>query len=361
MLANLVGNAVKFTEEGRVELNLQLEEIRHSRGNLSVDVADTGVGIASEQQRLIFEPYAQADEATTRRFGGTGLSLSICKELVELMGGHIRLHSEPGIGTTIGFTLPVQLAPAVLHDEVISSAGVMDTTARGSSTAVCVLVVDDHPGNRFIIAAQLGELGVSTEVVADGEAALELLGRQAFDLVLMDCHMPGLNGYEVTRRLRAREDAGAHLPVIAVSAATDATHIDECMECGMDGSLAKPLQLKDLASILALWIDGWAAPPQDDGRPAGTLRATDLRALFGEDIDSDMRALHTALEKGDKPSAVQIAHRIRGAALMAGATAVASAVVALDNSLRAAQDESSLQLRTSALTTTIAKWRSDGV
>ncbi|MDZ4360213.1 MAG: ATP-binding protein, partial [Variovorax sp.] len=264
VLLNLVGNAVKFTERGRIDVALELIDDGGMNGLLAVRVSDTGIGIAPSQQAALFDAYAQADNATTRRFGGTGLGLTICKELVELMGGEIRLSSRLGAGTSVEFALPVRLAPPAQASSKDAAA------ARGlpsfGATAT-VLVVEDHPGNQFIIAEQLRTLGYEARIEADGAAALAALEPpHSFALVLMDCHMPGMSGYEATRRIRERErEAGAsHLPVIAISAATDLAHLEKCMDSGMGGVLKKPLRLDELSSMLQLWL-GTAPAPQRPG------------------------------------------------------------------------------------------------
>ncbi len=327
VLLNLVGNAVKFTERGRIDVTLELVDDGDMNGLLTVTVSDTGIGIAPSQQAALFDAYAQADNATTRRFGGTGLGLTICKELVELMGGEIQLNSRLGAGTSVEFALPVRLAPSAqaLPKDAAAAHGV-----PSFGVAATVLVVEDHPGNQFIIAEQLRTLGYEARIEADGSAALAALEPpHPFALVLMDCHMPGMSGYETTRRIRERErEAGAsHLPVIAISAATDLAHLEKCMDSGMGGVLKKPLRLDELSSMLQLWLGGPPSPsPQ---RPDAALPPQ-----FHEAMAEDLAALRRAFAAGDTVRAVHHAHRISGAALMVDAAAVAASAEALEGIAR---------------------------
>ena len=325
VLLNLVGNAVKFTECGRIDVTLELLDDGDMNALLTVRVCDTGIGIAPSQQAAIFDAYAQADNATTRRFGGTGLGLTICKELVTLMGGEIRLTSRLGAGTSVEFSLPVRLAPPAQASSKHAAA------AHGMPSfgaAATVLVVEDHPGNQFIIAEQLRTLGYEARIEADGVAALVALEPpHPFALVLMDCHMPGMNGYEATRRIRARErqTGASHLPVIAISAATDLAHLEKCMDSGMGGVLKKPLRLDELSSMLQLWLGAAPSPP-----PPGSTVPPQMHEAMAEDL----AALRRAFAAGDTLLAARHAHRIKGAASMVDAAAAAESADALEGIAR---------------------------
>ncbi len=331
ILLNLLGNAVKFTDRGRIDVRLEVLATSEAQGTLAVSVGDTEVGIAPAQQATIFDAYAQADKSTTRRYGGTGLGLTICRELVELMGGTIRLRSRSGVGTSVDFTLPVRLAPpATASAEDTPEA----TGTPAAHTRATVLLVEDHPANQFIIAEQLRTLGYEAQIVGDGDAALRALAQRAFDLVLMDCHMPGLSGYDTTLRIREREGDARHTPVIAVSAATDAAHLERCMESGMDGVLKKPLRLDDLSSMLQLWVgptDAATGPAAGRQHPAPH---PPLPSMHGE-MQNDLVALRRALAADDPALAAHHAHRLRGAALMSELAAVSAAAEALESIARA--------------------------
>ena len=329
VLMNLLSNAVKFTRHGSIDVVVRVDRDEQGRGILSGCVSDTGIGIAPAQQKGLFDAYAQADTTTTRKYGGTGLGLTICRELVQLMGGSIALHSEEGVGTTVSFTLPVGLT-ARPPESVEGAAEVSHDFSAGAGT---VLVVEDHPQNRFILAEQMRSLGVRAELVADGAAALAAIENPTIQLVLMDCHMPEMDGYEATRRIRQRE-AQLGLPrvtVIAVSAATDSRHLEKCMSSGMDGVLKKPLRLDELRSMLRLWLT--SAPVVSGNAPraasissqpmADPLRKVDLHALYRQSVEEDEAALDSAFAEDDREHVVHFAHRLKGAALMVDAKALA--------------------------------------
>lgn len=345
LLMNLLGNSVKFTERGCITLDVHVVAPTEpgSRGSVSITVTDTGAGIPLERQAGIFEAYSQAESSTTRRYGGTGLGLTICKELIELMGGHIGLHSEPGVGTSITFTLPARLV-----DRTKAVPGAMDQAAITAEARIDVkgevLVVEDHPGNQFIISEQLKELGVSSKIVPNGNAALALIQQQSFALVLMDCHMPEMSGYETTRRIREIERDGTHIPIIAISAATDSAHLTKCMDSGMDGVLKKPLRLDELRGMLQLWLG--EVPPSASNVNHESLSPVDLRALYKVSMKEDMTALQAAFADSDRHRAAQLAHRIKGAALMADAGATALYAEALEATLETDAQENGPMART---------------
>ena len=328
VLMNLLGNAVKFTRHGSIDVTVRVDRGEPGRGILSGQVADTGIGIAPAQQKGLFEAYSQADTTTTRKYGGTGLGLTICRELVELMGGSIALRSEEGVGTTVSFTLPVSLAARSPEDE--HREGATEVPHDFSASEGVVLVVEDHPQNRFILAEQMRSLGVRAELVADGRAALAAIEDPSIELVLMDCHMPEMDGYEATRLIRQREARLGlpHVPIIAVSAATDSRHLEKCVASGMDGVLKKPLRLDELRSMLRLWLVSaptaaahtplTAAPPTAD-----PLQQVDLHTLYRQSIEEDEAALDSAFAEGDRAHVVHFAHRLKGAALMVDAKAMA--------------------------------------
>jgi len=329
---NLLGNAVKFTKRGCVNLDARLEPSSPSDARsaaLLIRITDTGVGIPFDQQHRLFQAYSQADGSTTREFGGTGLGLTICRELVTMMGGTITLDSIPETGTTVALAIPVSLVEAGSRLNLPAGAGRARTArvpAAQPAPPGTVLVVEDHPGNRALIRQQLHELGVVPTLVESGEAALEILARESFDLVLMDCHMPGMDGYETTRRIRAVPRA-EHLPVVAISASTGAEHLARCLECGMDGVLRKPLRLQELQGILELWPVRMVSCRNEPVEP--TVMAIDQDALLRE----DMNALDAALANGDLDRAHHYAHRINGAALMLGWTALARCAQAVESAI----------------------------
>ena len=336
VLTNLLGNSVKFTQCGCINLDVRIvaSEGDRTAGTVISTITDTGIGIASEHLNAVFEAYSQAESSTTRQFGGTGLGLTICRELVELMGGTLQLRSQLGIGTTVTFQVPVQLLKqtAAPVPTVIEAAARPATSGYLRNGQHAVLVVEDHPGNRFIIVEQLNALGIAATAVSGGTEALEHLEHTTFDLVLMDCHMPGMSGYKTTQRLREREAGPAHLPVIAISAAADSAHLRKCLDAGMDGVLKKPLRLNELRGMLQAWLDYVPADQLSVDEPP--LRSHEqLRGIFEAAMDNDLTELRAALSAQAWQLSLDLLHRIRGAAFMVKANAIAAKVDALETVL----------------------------
>ena len=238
VLTNLIGNAIKFTERGQVRVRLEVSESTGGKTHLHCTVTDTGVGIPLDRQAAVFEPFTQADGSTTRRFGGTGLGLTISRTLAAMMGGRLWLESEPGKGTTFHFTASVGLAE--VEQPGVTLAATPDLSARAPSS-LRVLVIDDVPLNRLVAARILEKQGHVATVASSGVEALATVERQPFDVVLMDIEMPGMDGFETAARLRAGEKNGRHLPIVATTAHASAEDRQRCLQAGMDGYLSKPI------------------------------------------------------------------------------------------------------------------------
>lgn len=261
---NLLSNAIKFTERGRVRLHLQCKP--GANGWLQTSVSDTGIGIPDAVQARIFEPFVQADSSTTRRFGGTGLGLVICRRIVTLMGGNLTLQSTPGKGSVFSFDWPAQaagptplpsadvlpLAAQSSRAEEAAAMGLMDEAP--DLTTLRVLLVDDHPVNRQLASAQLRALEIQQVTVAeDGLQALEHLRHSTFDLVLMDMHMPRMDGLEASRTLRSWPVV--HQPwVVAMTANAFDEDRQACMDAGMNDYLAKPVSMGALRAALIRFL-----------------------------------------------------------------------------------------------------------
>jgi signal transduction histidine kinase/ActR/RegA family two-component response regulator len=263
VLINLVGNAIKFTASGSIGVRIgRTPPPAHAdaaRGaapradpdTLYFSVADTGVGIAPEAAARIFDAFAQADVSHTRRYGGTGLGLSISKQLVELMGGAIGVTSEPGRGSLFWFALPMPAAPA-------ADAG-RDALPPASETLAVqqgrVLLVEDNVVNREVAQAMLRAFGLDVTIATNGVEAVETHARESFDLVLMDCEMPEMDGFEATRAMRQRELAGGReTPIIALTAHAVAGDRERCLAAGMNDYLSKPFRRDELHAMLARWL-----------------------------------------------------------------------------------------------------------
>ncbi len=245
ILINLIGNALKFTESGRVSL-----EVSATAPDLLVlDVTDTGIGIAPEQQTRVFTPFSQGDASTTRRFGGTGLGLSITRRLCELMGGSLTLASEVGRGSR--FTATVRVAPAPTSFARLPTPPVV-AESTPPHRRLQVLVFEDNRVNQKVIGAFLTKLGHQFEFAADGEKGLAILAQQTFDVLLMDLEMPVMDGYEAVRRIRAAETNGASRAyIVALTAHALKGERERCLALGMDDFLTKPVHLAALTDTLA--------------------------------------------------------------------------------------------------------------
>ncbi len=255
VLINLLGNAFKFTETGGVSVRA----FPSNSGMLRVEVIDTGIGIPAERIPLLFRPFSQVDTSARRRFGGTGLGLAICRRLVDLMGGQAGLESTVGVGSTFWFELPLEAAT-----EVQSSLLEGDGETREPLGIQRVLLVEDNPVNRLVTGQMLAHLGVEVVFAVDGVAALAELARQDFDLVLMDCHMPRLDGWSATVELRLREaqaePPGRRTLVVAQTASCMAQDVKRCQDAGMDDLLSKPIQIAALSDLLRRWSSPGASP-----------------------------------------------------------------------------------------------------
>lgn len=250
ILINLVGNAIKFTVEGEVRLRLEHHTVKGSAGpavRLRFSVEDSGIGIEPEVLPQLFTPFTQADNSHARRYGGTGLGLAISHELVQLMGGEIGAESTPGKGSTFWFSIVVPiLAQEPLHAP--GTAGLHQD--RPGLAGLRVLVAEDNTINQLLATMQLEELQCIATTVDNGKEALERLAVQSFDIILMDCQMPLMDGYETTRRIRAGEVEGQHIPIIAVTANAMEDERNAALACGMDDFLTKPYSHAALHEIL---------------------------------------------------------------------------------------------------------------
>ncbi|MEA1922234.1 MAG: ATP-binding protein [Pseudomonadota bacterium] len=267
ILVNLLANAIKFTNQGSVRLQVDVESRNGAQVVLRFAVSDTGIGIPIEAQKSIFSAFSQADGSTSRSFGGTGLGLSISSRLVHLMGGEIGVESEPGKGSKFWFTTAFESAESDLDGEVTASA---DEACRSLEEVdnqlelrhelpdePLILVVDDNSVNLFLAEALLLKLGCRVETVDNGQRAVELVAEQKFALVLMDCHMPGMDGFTATRKIRAQEKLDqrqVHLPIIALSADVQQNIVDLCRHAGMDDYLSKPYKESEFLETLQRWL-----------------------------------------------------------------------------------------------------------
>ena len=355
VLSNLIGNAIKFTEHGEVRLEVSCLEERDGLARLRWSVTDTGPGLDARSQTLLFEAFAQGDQSISRRYGGTGLGLSISRGLTELMGGALTLQSTPGVGSTFSVELRLPVAAAVpLPDTVCDPPGDL-AGAR-------VLVAEDNPVNRQVLADMLGLLGVQATLAASGREALDALAREMFDAVLMDIQMPEMDGLTATARIRAHP-AWSGLPVIAITAGVTQAERDRIAASGADDLLAKPVTLVTLQASLQRWLTtrtaagisrpktGGRVPPTPETAAADTplaLAGFDLAALtkamrpervlellqmFADNAREETDAIDRALASGNPAAARKAMHSLKGACAIMGAEALQAALGALSEAL----------------------------
>jgi PAS domain S-box-containing protein len=248
ILLNLVSNAIKFSENGEVHIKVFMKDVDSERTSVRFEVQDHGIGISQETVRRLFHPFSQADASTTRHFGGTGLGLSICKGLVELLGGDIGVDSEVGRGSIFWFTVTLE------RSGVVSQT--LDTDKEVVSQVVppkkfSILIVEDNLVNQKVSIAMLAKLGYHADVAANGRVALEHLEKKSYDLILMDCQMPIMDGYEATRLIRTQPTFPNNIPIIAMTANTMKGDREKCLESGMTDYVEKPVRLNVLEEVLS--------------------------------------------------------------------------------------------------------------
>lgn len=255
VLINLLANAVKFTDSGSVTVSVVPVGQEDAKSILRFSILDTGIGIAQEVQPHLFSRFTQADTSTTRRFGGSGLGLAISKRLVELMGGKIGVESALGKGSNFWFTLPLETSDTGSFEEATTgSVAVLSATLRARQS-YRILVAEDNEVNRLVAMGELEVLGYTAEAVTNGVEAVEAIEGGSFDLILMDCQMPELDGYDATRRIREIEaSSGTHIPVIAVTAFAMNEELGRCLDAGMDDYLSKPFREEDLEEVVDRWL-----------------------------------------------------------------------------------------------------------
>jgi CheY-like chemotaxis protein len=257
ILTNLIGNALKFTPAGLIDVTVTCTARRATEAQLRFSITDTGIGIPAERLPDLFEKFTQGDASTTRQYGGTGLGLAISKHLVALLGGTIGVSSQSGVGSTFWFTLPVAV---VLEAEMASQAalaapevqtGDREPPAHAAPFRTHILLAEDKPINQQVAMNMLEELGYRVDVVANGREALAALDQTHYDCLCIDCQMPDIDGYATTAAIRAREaQSGGHLPILAMTAHAMQGDRERCLAAGMDAYLAKPFTMAELSAAL---------------------------------------------------------------------------------------------------------------
>jgi PAS domain S-box-containing protein len=351
ILTNLTANAVKFTDHGEVTFNVELMSESNGIATLRFAVTDTGIGMRPDQLTTLFLPFVQADTSTTRKYGGTGLGLTISKQLVEMMGGKIGVNSREGQGSTFWFTAvfePASAGEQALHE--LREGGIDESDGKTFvGHGERILVAEDNRTNAFVVLAQLQKLGYKADAVIDGAKAVEAVERGGYDLVLMDCEMPVMDGYEAARRIR--KSLQPDIPIVALTADALSSARERCLSEGMNDYLAKPLELPRLAEVLAKWMPA-ARAPNPARTPSGGIAGPEvsifdaeslLRRLMGDrqlagvvlhgfldDVPCQLKNLRKLLSEEDVSGVRLQAHALKGAAATAGAEALRKIARALE-------------------------------
>ncbi len=359
VLTNLAGNAVKFTQQGEVMIDARKDSETDTHAVIRFEVVDTGIGIPEEARVRLFEPFSQVDASATRRYGGTGLGLAICKQLVELMGGQIGVESVPSQGSTFWFT--ARLEKAAMPTTNGSLEPTVDETAQQALSPATtgtarkrgrILVAEDNAFNQKVILRQLQQMGHSVDAVANGIEVLEALQHIPYDLILMDCQMPEMDGYKATVEIRRREGKARHTPIIAMTAHVMKEDKDRCLAAGMDDFLSKPVRVAKLENVLTHWLTRSAGSrsgcgistdqPAGDGSPLAVQPAVQKlsgpvdREVFAEvagdgerrkreladryllQANGQLAKLDAAIQASAAGEVKRIAHNVAGSSAMCG-------------------------------------------
>ena len=372
ILVNLVSNAVKFTKRGSVDIRVGLREIRDSTVELLFEVIDTGVGISPEHVSTIFEFFTQVDYSSTREEGGTGLGLAIARGLVSTLGGEIGVDSTVGVGSTFWFRL--ELEPVPENEEKwtkyrdVSVPSVEQGGATAATSRLCrVLVVDDGPLNQQVALIMLEQLGCKADAVSSGAEALAALEMIPYGLVLMDCQMPEMDGYDATEEIRRRAELDdGHSPiVVAMTADARAENRDRCLASGMNDYLPKPVTIEALEDMIRKWgkdvddVDQERDEPREESkRVAAELELDSLRRLtagrpdrysmliqtFVDNAQQQVAAIKKALGRKDMGQVLAQAHSLRGAAGTFGAVGISALAGTLEELARDGEVEHAQKL-----------------
>lgn len=348
ILFNLLSNAVKFSNAGTVSLAVT----RTASGSIVFEVADTGIGMDEATLARLFERFVQADATTSRRHGGTGLGLEISRSLARLMGGDITVESSPGAGSRFTVTLPLEPVEAPAEASDTASAPLDDAAGE---PLLRVLVAEDHPVNQAYMEAVLEKLGHRSTFAGNGEEALRAMQAQDFDIVLMDLHMPTMDGFAATRAIRALPGPKARVPIIALTADAFPETQQRAREAGVDDFLAKPAHLPQLRDALARLASGEAparpaTQPASDDQPLDAATVAQVRSALSPEQygalleglfnvqDSTLRDLRLAATRRDLAALRSQAHGLKGAALSLGLRSVAGAAARLQQTSDSALD-----------------------
>ena len=338
ILNNLVSNALKFTEEGSIDINVKNNLINQKSCEMHISVKDTGIGIPVEKQQLIFKKFTQADISTARKYGGTGLGLTITKQLADMMGGDVSLESKEGFGTTFHVTIPLKI-----DDSAVVTETKTENTEGAINTKATIMIVDDHPVNLLFLRGALEDFGFThiTEAKSGREALNLFQENPPYDLILMDCQMPDMDGYEASTMIRQIQHKENSPTIIAVTADAMKGAQEKCLTAGMDDYISKPVETGKLLSILQKWLPELSVNEviniknsQKQKTFSDTIfdsdrlysftkgspeKENEIISLFSENAKSDLKFLQKALQENDHQAWQKRAHKLYGSALNFGA------------------------------------------
>lgn len=350
VLMNMINNSLKFTEKGYIKIAAKLIEKTDKEVQIEFNVSDTGIGIAKEKQSKVFEEFTQADESTTRKYGGTGLGLAICNNLITLMGSELKLDSEEGKGTSFYFTINFEINnnPIEKQEEQIHLDEIFTQYAK-------ILVAEDNPTNQKLIGKFLNKFGLECKIVSNGQEALDLYKSEPFDLILLDCQMPVMDGYETTISIRnyEKEQNLKQIPIIALTANAFSSNKEKCLSLGMNDIITKPVKINDMITKLNKYLN---VEPQDTQSTQSPSQSNNYKeeiinilvselGLEKEDIEDlldtflkDFREQKTQMklywDNQDYVKVNEIAHSIAGASANLRIDIISAPARALNNLLR---------------------------
>ena len=338
ILINLLSNAIKYTDHGHIGFNASCRKLDDTRVEVHCEITDTGIGIPGNKQTSIFEKFVQADTSTTRKYGGTGLGLAITKQLVELMGGTISVESEVGKGSVFRVSIPF-----VTTDQLNQEKHARKNRSLAGTLPVHqarILIAEDHPLNQAFIKKIMEKFGINHFSITDnGAELLKAYKEGGGDVILMDCHMPEMNGYDATKAIRDFEkNTGQHVKIVAMTANAMLGEKEKCLRYGMDDYISKPINMDELREILGQWISfrdvynqnkqerlsGAGAVPVDLSRldsftDGDKETEKELVGLFVEQSDKTIKILEEQSKSEDKTAWAEAAHKIKGGAGSIGA------------------------------------------
>jgi CheY-like chemotaxis protein/HPt (histidine-containing phosphotransfer) domain-containing protein len=341
ILLNLTANSIKFTNTGSITVKIEPDDKGGDTSDIRFSVIDTGIGIPEEKQSSVFDSFVQADLTTTRKYGGTGLGITIAKQLVDLMGGKMCLKSRPGEGSTFWFTLPMEKSETEheLEDEIHpAQSGYLNEKTNIRRTGH-ILVAEDYPINQNVVRQHLEEVGYKVSMVDDGTEAVRACRKNKYDLILMDIQMPNMDGFEATRHVRLNDSLCSEVPILALTANADLETRNACLKANMDEVLTKPIRRNILISAVDRWITGlgeeadlsndYSGDERDDD-PSKNLLPIDVDVpleefgdmdivkemvtQFIEKVEFQIMNMKEALNKQDIAGLRRDAHAIKGGA-----------------------------------------------